>query len=182
MHDRHIPGMGVRRILLLAVFAAGLGSTLSCLGQAGESPAQARDHASGPATDATGEGPVPRLSRNEEAGRLLFERYCTFCHGAEGDGFGINASNLLVVVSDLTNLDLQAARSDRELADIIARGSLALGRSPQMPPWGRTLNLREIDALVAYIRTFARPARGREAPPQTAWRGRGGPRPKAAFP
>ena len=159
MHDRLIAGTGVWPLLRIGVFVVCLSSVLSCVGRAGGSSSPDGGRAFRPATDDARGDALPRRSRTEESGRLLFERYCSVCHGVEGDGFGINAPNLPVVVADLANLDLQAARTDRDLADIISRGGRAVGRAPQMPPWGRTLSLREIDALVAYIRALARPVR-----------------------
>lgn len=141
---RVLPGFGWRWMMLLAVVVAGLSSTPACLGQ--------------PAAPTAPEGATPgaasRLSREEETGRLEFERYCAFCHGQGGDGFGINAPNLPVALPDLTNRALQASRTDEELFEIVARGRRTVEWSPHVAPWGRKLRVREIEALVAYIRTL----------------------------
>lgn len=47
--------------------------------------------------------------------------------------------------------------SDADLAALITHGGPALGRSPEMPPYGDTLTKSDIQALVAYIRAVADP-------------------------
>ena len=110
------------------------------------------------ASDAsTAEGnSTPLLSREQETGRLLFERYCAFCHGRAGDGLGINASNLPIQPADFTDVARIAARTDAQLFEVIGRGGRAGKPSPGCPPWGRRLISPEIESLVAYIRTFSR--------------------------
>jgi len=89
----------------------------------------------------------------EGQGKHLFERYCTTCHGDAGKGDGQNASNLNPPPPDLT--------SSKSLADaayvqrVIAEGSVAVGRSPLSPPWGRTLTPQQIGYLTLYCRSLA---------------------------
>jgi len=40
--------------------------------------------------------------------------------------------------------------------DTIRRGGAGVGMSSLMPPWGHTLNDRQIDAVVAYVRSLKR--------------------------
>lgn len=98
---------------------------------------------------------LPLLSRDEEAGRLLFERYCGDCHGRTGDGFGINAPNLRVEVPDLASSTHIRAWDDARLFERIARGGDTSERPPVCPAWGRRLTPREIDALAAFIRVLS---------------------------
>jgi hypothetical protein len=42
------------------------------------------------------------------------------------------------------------------LRKVIAEGSAAIGRSPQSPPWGRSLSRQQIDYLVAYCQSLDR--------------------------
>jgi mono/diheme cytochrome c family protein len=93
------------------------------------------------------------LSYAEGQGRHLFERYCATCHGDAGKGDGQNASNLNPAPPDLTG--------SKNLADaayvrrVIAEGSVAVGRSPLSPPWGRTLSPQQIGYLTLYCRALA---------------------------
>jgi mono/diheme cytochrome c family protein len=47
--------------------------------------------------------------------------------------------------------------SEGDLANVIAHGGAALNKSPEMPPYGGTLDKADIEALVAYIRAVADP-------------------------
>ncbi len=94
------------------------------------------------------------LSYAESQGKILFAHYCATCHGDEGKGDGQNASNL-----DPPPPDMSVSKNTRDpalLRKIIAEGSAAVGRSPQSPPWGRSLSRQQIDYLVAYCQSMAR--------------------------
>lgn len=105
--------------------------------------------------------PAPRLTRVEETGRRLYLSICSYCHGTEGDGFGVNAPNLAVPPRDHTDAGYMRALTDDDLTTIIKRGGTARNKSALMPPWGGRLSNREIAALVAYVRTLSRPGTGR---------------------
>lgn len=47
-------------------------------------------------------------------------------------------------------------RDPASIRKVIAEGSAALGRSPQSPPWGRSLSRQQIDYLVAYCQSMER--------------------------
>ena len=101
---------------------------------------------------------VPQQSRdgslgyNAREGKALFEHYCATCHGAEGTGDGFNAYSLDPKPRDLTDPGFHGARTDADIAAVIRSGGGAAGLSPGMPPWGRTLNDRQIYNLIAYVR------------------------------
>ena len=95
------------------------------------------------------------LSRLETDGKRLFAHYCVTCHGETGEGDGQNAFNL-----DPKPPDFRASLKNHQPVywrQIIEAGSVAVGRSPLCPPWGRTLASGDIDALVAYLEVLARP-------------------------
>jgi mono/diheme cytochrome c family protein len=98
--------------------------------------------------------PEPDLGYNARQGRVLFQHYCATCHGPEGRGDGFNSYNLDPGPRDLSDPAFQAQRSDDDLASIIRIGGGAAGLSTGMPPWGHTLNERQIHDLVLYVRTF----------------------------
>ncbi len=52
-----------------------------------------------------------------------------------------------------------ASLTDEYLYTVTAKGSAALGGTSAMPGWDHLLKQDQIRALVAYIRTFARPSR-----------------------
>lgn len=102
--------------------------------------------------------PTALPSREEERGRLLYQRYCVFCHGRAADGFGINAPNLRLEVPALADPQRLAGASNQQLADRIARGGSAQGLSAGCPPWTRRLGAGNVHAVVAYLRWLARVA------------------------
>ena len=111
----------------------------------------------GGATQASGaESPKPEAVLNYEQsnGKKLFEHYCAVCHGASGEGDGFNAFNLSPKPRNLTDRAAMTSFSDQQLADAISRGGWERGKSNLMPPWGHTLNERQIRYLVAYLRTL----------------------------
>jgi len=121
-------------------------------------PAAAKPAVSGPAgTHPVVTLPQPDLGYNDREGRALFQHYCSTCHGTEGHGDGFNAYNLDPKPRDLADPAFQAGRSDEELVSILRTGGGAAGLSTGMPPWGRTLNERQIRNLVSFLRTLAPP-------------------------
>ncbi len=72
------------------------------------------------------------------------------CHGVKGDGTGIAARNYDPRPANLT----LSTRSDAYKANMIRKGGEANGRSAYMPPFGQALAERDIQDLVAYLRTL----------------------------
>lgn len=99
--------------------------------------------------------PIPAFGYNAREGRALYRHYCLNCHGDEGRGDGFNAYNLDPKPQSLADSTFQARNSDADLATAIRAGGAAVGLSNGMPPWGRTLNERQIQNLVAYVRALA---------------------------
>jgi mono/diheme cytochrome c family protein len=89
-------------------------------------------------------------------GQVTYRHYCQTCHGETGAGDGFNAFNLDPHPRDLSDPAFQRAKKDADLADAIRRGGAGVGLSALMPPWGHTLSDRQIDDVVAYLRTFKR--------------------------
>lgn len=120
-----------------------------------------------PVVDATSEGgdaaipelawslPLPRQGYTVRQGRALFAHYCATCHGDEGHGDGFNSYSLDPKPRDLAEPAFQAGHNDAELAAVIRSGGGVAGLSTGMPPWGRTLNERQIHHLVAYLRSLS---------------------------
>lgn len=78
-------------------------------------------------------------------GKRLFARHCAGCHGPEGKGDGYK-----LLGADPANLTGPATRqqSDRALLTTIHEGK------PNMPSWKGILSDRDIDSVLAYIRTL----------------------------
>lgn len=95
------------------------------------------------------------LTRTQTEGKRLFAADCATCHGDTGGGDGQNAYNL-----DPKPPDFETSLSAHPQAywrQIIQGGTASVSRSPLCPPWGRNLSSSQIDALVAYLETLAKP-------------------------
>lgn len=114
-----------------------------------------------------GSSPPPEIARTEPGapagvsgsgqGAALYKQYCMPCHGPEGKGNGPAAAMLPVKPADHTNAAVMSKISDADLFKAIKEGGPAVGKSVAMPPWGGSLEDEQIRALVAYVRSLAKP-------------------------
>ena len=106
---------------------------------------------------------VPHPSTYEmQIGKQTFLTYCAGCHGDTGQGDGFNSFSLDPHPRDLGDPAFQKSKSNADLADTIRRGGSGVGLSSLMPPWGRTLDARHVDAVVFYIRSLRRAPAARQ--------------------
>lgn len=82
--------------------------------------------------------------------------YCVQCHGSTGTGKGINAPFLSVQPRNHTSAKDMGSLSDENVAKAIKAGGLAVGKSSQMPPWGKILTDAEITDLVKHLRSMCK--------------------------
>ena len=120
------------------------------------------------------ESHIGKLVGNAKRGKALYERYCIFCHGPNGDGRGESAPYLDPKPRDFTKAVFKCRSTpsgdlplETDLYDTISRGIHASG----MPSWKPLLRQERVD-LVAYIKTFSsafqeeKPAAAVEIPPE----------------
>ena len=72
-------------------------------------------------------------------GKLIYQRYCTSCHGSEGRGNGPLAAELRTAPTDLTRLaEKNTGRFPVELVarSIDGRRTVRAHGAPDMPVWG----------------------------------------------
>jgi cytochrome c oxidase cbb3-type subunit 3 len=86
-------------------------------------------------------------------GRSIYISRCAQCHGTEGEGNGRMAR----MIKTPPPYNLRWSRApDGYLEQMIAKGGGAMGRSPQMPPWGEELTGNDIKSVILYIKEFRR--------------------------
>jgi mono/diheme cytochrome c family protein len=95
------------------------------------------------------------LSAVEASGHRVFVQRCATCHGARGRGDGQNAYNLDPPPPDFQESLGKLTASERR--KVVEQGTASVGRSPQCPPWGRSLSADELDAVVAWLGVASRP-------------------------
>lgn len=86
---------------------------------------------------------------------LLYQTYCTPCHGLAGNGKGLNVPSMAVQPRDHTDGREMATRSDQDLFTAIAGGGPAVGKSVLMPPWRSLFTDDQIHALVLHLRKLS---------------------------
>jgi mono/diheme cytochrome c family protein len=98
----------------------------------------------------------PQFHQDLEQGERLYVEYCASCHGINGDGDGYNAKYLPTTPTQHSDSSYMSTRPDDVLFDAIYAGGYVMNKSPQMPPWGFTLERNQIWQLVAYLRQVCR--------------------------
>ncbi len=109
--------------------------------------------------------PVMAKPGDAAQGRGVYEKRCTWCHGAEGDGMGAAQGLLNPPPRDFTSGSYKIktsgfedlAPNDDDIFRMIRDGMPGTA----MPGWGDVLKEQDMWNLVAYVKTFA----GYEEPP-----------------
>jgi mono/diheme cytochrome c family protein len=101
--------------------------------------------------------PVPRDQGPAVAGQALYVRYgCINCHGPNGLGGVPNPLSPDKTIPPLSGGDFRKEfNTDAKIIDVIRAGSV-IGKEPiaSMPHWGGILAARDLQALVAYLKTL----------------------------
>jgi mono/diheme cytochrome c family protein len=88
-----------------------------------------------------------------QAGQQLFAQNCSPCHGALGEG-GPNPAKPGSTISPITTSEFLKTRDDATLRAIISQGQPDSGMSPFASTNGGQLDDTQIDAIVAYLRSW----------------------------
>ena len=102
---------------------------------------------------------IDAVQDDEPLGKVTYDRWCSECHGLDGDGNGSAAGYMLPRPRDFTlalyNIRTTASGelpTDDDLLRAINMGAPGTA----MPPWEDVLTDEEKGALVQYIKTFSR--------------------------
>jgi mono/diheme cytochrome c family protein len=88
-----------------------------------------------------------------QVGQGLFAQNCSACHGEFGEG-GPNPARVGESIPPISTSDFLKTRDDSTIRAIIAMGQPDLGMPPFGPSNGGLLSDDEIDAIVAFIRSW----------------------------
>ena len=97
-------------------------------------------------------------SATAEAGRVIYQDRCWFCHGEEGDGLGPIADYLWPRPRDFMagSFKLRTTESGELPTDEDLFRTVTLGMpGTAMPEWGTVLSAAERWQVISYIKTFA---------------------------
>jgi len=81
--------------------------------------------------------------------KKLYQQYCSVCHGEEGKGDGFNAFNLNPKPADLN--EVCKVNEAEYIIRVVTEGTKAVGKSSLCPPYGRTIQMEGINAIISYI-------------------------------
>lgn len=87
------------------------------------------------------------------AGATLFAQNCSLCHGQFGEG-GPNPTRAGDVIAPISSAEYLKTRDDVTLRKIISQGQPNFGMSPFGAENGGPLDADEVDAIVAFIRSW----------------------------
>lgn len=93
-----------------------------------------------------GSGEAADLARGEK----IYKMMCLKCHGESGKGDGPKAKELSKKPANYTNPDFFKTRSDADLKKTVIEG-----KEP-MPSFRARLKDKDVDDVIAYIKTFAK--------------------------
>jgi mono/diheme cytochrome c family protein len=88
-----------------------------------------------------------------EVGQEIFSQNCSGCHGEFGEG-GLNPTRPDDIIAPISSAEYLRTRDDATLHSIISQGQPNFGMSPFGTANGGPLDDEEIDAVVAYIRSW----------------------------
>jgi mono/diheme cytochrome c family protein len=88
----------------------------------------------------------------EEGGRL-FAQYCATCHGELGEG-GPNPTRPDDIIAPISSAEYLKTRDDATLRAVISQGQPNFGMFPFSTAFGGPLDDVDIDAIVAFIRSW----------------------------
>jgi len=87
----------------------------------------------------------------------VFKFYCAQCHGLTGKGDGPNVTkDFPVSPRNFTDGKEMDKLSDADLKNVIMDGGPSVSKSPMMPPWGKTLTVEQVDALIGHLRAICK--------------------------
>lgn len=91
-----------------------------------------------------------------QRGMTVFSKRCTVCHGEEADGAGPMAQTIEAPKPADFRKDRYTRMPVDSIRRVIVQGGKATGKNPRMPAWEDELTTREVEALVAFIRSVSR--------------------------
>lgn len=88
-----------------------------------------------------------------QIGQTLFSENCAVCHGDFGEG-GVNPTRPDDIIAPISSAEFLKTRDDSTLRSIISQGQPNIGMSPFGTAYGGPLDDDQIDAIIAFFRSW----------------------------
>jgi mono/diheme cytochrome c family protein len=88
--------------------------------------------------------------KSMERGKVVYDKYCSKCHGKNADGRGKDAYKY---APPPTNFHVAQAAGPY-MSDMVKKGGKAMNRSEDMPDWEDDLSKQQIEDVVNYVMSF----------------------------
>jgi len=108
-------------------------------------------------------GANAKKSSQLEVGRQIFTTNCAACHGPGGKGDGAAAVALEPKPRNLTDVAYMKTRPKETIRKVITEGGSSVGLSPIMVGWSGTLDHEQIEAVMKYVLSLSKSAKGKKA-------------------
>ena len=92
------------------------------------------------------------VNSDDDESRNLYLTHCASCHGVDGNANGFNARYLIDRPTRHADASYMSLRPDNTLFDGIYAGGYILNKSHLMPAFGYSLDTKQIQDLVKYMR------------------------------
>ncbi len=86
-----------------------------------------------------------------DRGMVMYQEYCSQCHGATGEGDGPAASGLSPKPAVHAKMAFDKLPTDY-LYNVIYHGGRSVGKSTNMPYWGLTIGQQGVADVIAYLK------------------------------
>ena len=95
--------------------------------------------------------PTPPSAESITAGRKLYDRHCSECHGDTGKGDGMAGEGLDQKPSNFTDAKWEHGSTDGEMFVVVRDGA---GPKSEMKSFSKKLNEKQIWDVINYVRTL----------------------------
>ncbi|MSR07271.1 MAG: cytochrome c [Gemmatimonadetes bacterium] len=89
-----------------------------------------------------------------DTGAVLYAKWCSSCHGADGRGVSKTMTRLEVPAADLANCRISSAEPEEQWTGIVRDGGEAYGLSLDMPSFGDGASADQITWVVRYLKSL----------------------------
>lgn len=96
------------------------------------------------------------MSQAPDSGAVLYRRWCSSCHGADGSGVASASTKLDVQPAPLGECRTSTAEPEELWVDMVTHGGEAFGLSLDMPSYGDGATPEQIRAVVRHAKSLCR--------------------------